>query len=62
MNNGYLKTFEDFTRELKNEIPKEGDKKPSDKRKIILGPDTQNSSSPSNLETEVGSKYPQGGL
>jgi hypothetical protein len=62
MNNGYLKTFEDFAKELKNEIPQEGDKKPEKKSKIILGPDPQNSSSPTSQETNVGAKYPNGGL
>lgn len=62
MNNGYLKTFEDFAKELKNRIPKEGEKKKPAERRIILGPDTQNSTSPTSQETTVGTKYPHGGL
>ena len=62
MNNGYLNTFEDFAKELNNKIPQEGGKKPEKKSNIILGPDPQNSSSPTNQETIVGAKYPNGGL
>ena len=62
MNHGYVKTFEDYAKELKNEIPKEGDKKPQNNRRIILGPDTQNPANNTHLETQVGTKYPHGGL
>ena len=62
MNFGYVKTFEDFAKELDNKIPKEGEKKPEKRRRIILGPDSQNSTDMTKIETEVGARYPQGGL
>ena len=34
MNNGYVKTFEDFAKDLNNKVPQEGDKKAEKKSKI----------------------------
>lgn len=62
MNNGYVKTFEDYAKELNNQIPKEGEVKSKKNRKVFLGPDTQNPTSNAQTAVEVGAKYPHGGL
>lgn len=55
----YVKTFEEH---IKDAIPKEGDKKKTPKKIIVLDTDTQNPTAQGDDEETATAKYPFGGI